>query len=173
MKLCGYYCIITSEKMTAKEALMQYEGRDASEKLFQADKSFLDSESMYVQTNERVESKLFLEFIALIVRNRIYNLLRERMQSMEKKSNFLTVPAALDNLDMIQITKVNNGRYVQRAALTKKQRIILSSFGIDKQDIQNIIDEINKTLAGSDTPTSVIEDDDLEEGADTEFMEEE
>lgn len=86
LRLCGYYCIVPSEKMTAKEALVEYKGRDVSEKLFQADKGFLDSESMYVQTSERVESKLFLAFIALIVRNRIYNLLREMMQRMEKRA---------------------------------------------------------------------------------------
>lgn len=32
--LCGYFCIITSKQMTAKEALELYKGRDASEKLF-------------------------------------------------------------------------------------------------------------------------------------------
>ena len=32
--LCGYFVIITSEKMTAKEALELYKGRDVSEKLF-------------------------------------------------------------------------------------------------------------------------------------------
>lgn len=74
---------------------------------------------------------------------------------------------------MIQITKVGEERYVQRAALTKKQRIILSAFGMDKEDIRKVIDEVNKTLADSDTPIAVIEDDDLEEDTDTEFMEEE
>lgn len=31
LKLCGYFCIITSEKMTASQALIQYRGRDISE----------------------------------------------------------------------------------------------------------------------------------------------
>ena len=34
LQLCGYFCIITSEKMTASQALIQYKGRDISEKLF-------------------------------------------------------------------------------------------------------------------------------------------
>ena len=37
MKLCGYFCIVTSEPMTAAEALIHYKGRDVSEKLFSAD----------------------------------------------------------------------------------------------------------------------------------------
>lgn len=34
--LCGYFCIITSKKMSAKEALELYKSRDESEKLFKA-----------------------------------------------------------------------------------------------------------------------------------------
>lgn len=33
LELCGYFCIITSEKMTAAEALIHYKGRDISEKI--------------------------------------------------------------------------------------------------------------------------------------------
>ena len=49
LELCGYFCIITSEKMTAAEALIHYKGRDISEKIFSSDKSFLGSKSMRVQ----------------------------------------------------------------------------------------------------------------------------
>ena len=50
LRLCGYFCIITSEKMDAAQALIHYKGRDISEKLFQADKSFIGSKSM--RTNQ-------------------------------------------------------------------------------------------------------------------------
>ena len=40
------------QKMTAAEALIQYKGRDVSEKLFSADKSFIAATSMRVQTAE-------------------------------------------------------------------------------------------------------------------------
>ena len=39
--LGGYFAIVTSEKMTAKEALELQKSRDASEKLFKGDKSYL------------------------------------------------------------------------------------------------------------------------------------
>ena len=41
----GYFAIITSDKMSAKEAIKLYKGRDASEKIFRADKSYLDEKS--------------------------------------------------------------------------------------------------------------------------------
>ena len=46
LKLCVYFCIVTSEKMTAKEALEIYKGRDASEKLFLSDKTFLGNHAL-------------------------------------------------------------------------------------------------------------------------------
>ena len=48
LKMCGYFCIITSTEMSAKEALDLYKSRDASEKLFKADKSFLGNRSLRV-----------------------------------------------------------------------------------------------------------------------------
>ena len=45
LQLCGYFCIITSEKMTAAQSLARYKGRDVSEKLFRADKTFIGAKS--------------------------------------------------------------------------------------------------------------------------------
>ena len=72
LNLCGYFVIVTSEKMTAKEALELYKGRDASEKLFLSDKTFLGNHCLRVDSDEAAASKVFIEFVALIIRNRIY-----------------------------------------------------------------------------------------------------
>lgn len=48
IKLCGYFCKMTSEEMTASEALTIYKSRDGSEKLFRGDKSYLGERSMRV-----------------------------------------------------------------------------------------------------------------------------
>ena len=77
ISLCGYFVIITSERMTAKEALHLYRSRDVSEKLFASDKSFLGNKSMRSHTNEGVEGRIFTQFIALIIRNKIYTALQE------------------------------------------------------------------------------------------------
>ena len=47
--LCGYFVIITSEKMDAADALDLYKSRDASEKLFREDKTFLGNRTMRSQ----------------------------------------------------------------------------------------------------------------------------
>ena len=77
LQLCAYFVLVTSEKMTAAEALDLYYSRDASEKLFRGDKSYLGNKSLRGHTNESISARIFVEFVALIVRNRIYTLLRD------------------------------------------------------------------------------------------------
>ena len=144
MKLCGYFCIITSEKMTAAEALIQYKGHDISEKLFCSDKSFIGSKSERVQSTQSMSSKLFIEFIALLIRNRIYNLLHENMLRMDSKYNYMTVPAAIRELEKIEMVRRNGKSYKLDHAVTKTQKIILSSFGLDEKYISKKAAEIKK-----------------------------
>ena len=147
LKLCGYFCIITSEKMTASQALIQYKGRDISEKLFRNDKTFIGSKSERIQSPQSMSSKIFIEFIALIVRNRIYNLLKDQMIRMESRNKFMTVPAAIRELEKIEMVRRNGGIYKLDHAVTKTQKIILSSFGLDETNISKSAEEIGMLLA--------------------------
>jgi hypothetical protein len=147
LELCGYFSIITSTDMTASQALIHYKGRDISEKLFSMDKSFIGSKSNRVQSSESLSSKLFIEFIALIVRNRIYNLLKETMMRLESKPNYLTVPAALRELEKIEMVRRSSGHYRLDHAVTKRQKVILSSFGMDENSIREIACTIGNLLS--------------------------
>ena len=147
LELCGYFCIITSERMSASQALIHYKGRDISEKLFSTDKSFLGSKSMRAQIAHSLSAKVFIEFIALIVRNRIYNLLKETMLRLETRPNFMTVPAAIRELEKIEMVRRNNGQYRLDHSVSKKQKIILSAFGMDDNSIRILAVEIANLLA--------------------------
>ena len=168
LDLCGYFCIVTSEEMTASQALIHYKGRDVSEKLFSADKSFIGSKSMRVQTTQALSAKIFVEFIALIVRNRMYNLLKETMLRLETKPNYMTVPAALRELEKIEmVRRGNNGHYRLDHAVTKKQKTILSAFGLSDTDVKSIAIEIGSQLSGNQTPTDKAPEEDDDYGEDT------
>ena len=167
LRLCGYFCIVTSEEMKASQALIQYKGRDISEKLFSSDKTFLGSHSMRIHSSKAMSTKIFVEFIALIVRNRIYNLLKQTMMRMEGKQNYLTVPKALRELEKIEMIRRNNGRYRLDHAVTKKQKIILSSFGLSEDDVINSAAEISSLLAKNQSLLTVNEEDD--EGEEDDF----
>lgn len=135
ISLCGYFVIITSERMTAKEALHLYKSRDASEKLFASDKSFLGNKRMRSHTNEGVEGRIFTQFIALIIRNKIYTALQEENEKLEKKQNYMTVPAAIKGLEKIEITRQTDNIYQMNHAVIAKQKKILKAFGMNEGNI--------------------------------------
>ncbi|MCR5639610.1 MAG: hypothetical protein K6F97_12350 [Lachnospiraceae bacterium] len=123
IKLCGYFFIITSSEMTASEALDLYKSRDASEKLFRGDKSYLGERRMRTYHDEPTHAKIFIEFIALIIRNKIYTCLKDQMKELKKKKNYMTVPAALKELDKIEIIRQMDGVYRLDHAVTRRKRI--------------------------------------------------
>ena len=152
--------------MTASQALIQYKGRDVSEKLFQSDKTFIGSKSERVQSSQSMSSKIFIEFIALIVRNRIYNLLKEQMLRMESRQKFMTVPAAIRELEKIEMVRRNGKNYKLDHAVTKTQKVILSSFGLDDTNINKSAEIISKLLANGQSLMDREEYDDGKEEVD-------
>ena len=82
--LCGYFVIVTSKQMTAEEALELYKSRDVSEKLFRGDKSYLGNRSLRVQSDEAANAKIFVEFVALIVRSKMYVMLKDEVKNLTK-----------------------------------------------------------------------------------------
>ncbi len=54
----------------------------------------------YKGSDESATSKIFIEFVALIIRNRMYNYLKDEMEEMANKPNYMTVPAAIRELGM-------------------------------------------------------------------------
>ena len=98
-----------------------------------------------------------------IVRNRIYNLLKEQMIRMETKQKYMTVPAAIRELEKIEMVRRNNGVYKLDHAVTKTQKIILSSFGLDKTHIGKMAEEYSRILSMTQSFTNKEEPDDGEE----------
>ena len=76
------------------------------------------------------------------------------MLRIDAKYNYLTVPAAVRELEKIEMVRRNGGNYRLDHAVTKTQKVILSSFGLD---------EISKLLATSQSLMNREEPDDGEE----------
>lgn len=146
IKLCGYFCIITSAEMSAADALDLYKSRDGSEKLFRGDKSYLGGKSMRVYHDEPTHSKIFIEFVALIIRNKIYTCLKDRMKEIHKKKNYMTVPAALKELDKIEMIRQADGVYRLDHAVTATQKDILQAFNLTAANVRKEADELSRQL---------------------------
>lgn len=146
INLQGYFAIVTSEPMTAAQAMYYYHSRDLSEKLFRADKSFLDDHSYRVYTNEAVAAKVFVSFIALIIRNRIYTALKDEIKRLGTKPNYMTVPAALRELEKIEMVRLTDNLYRLDHAVTRTQKTILNAFGMDEAYIKYQTDQLQTEL---------------------------
>lgn len=148
MELCGYFAIITSEKMNAKQAIGLYKNRDESEKLFRADKSYLGNGVLRVASEEAANNKIFIGYIALIIRCRIYTALKDKVSTMAKKPNYFTVPAAIRELEKIELCSHLDNVYRMDRAVTKTQREILSAFGIESAQVKYKAAFISEALRG-------------------------
>ena len=146
INLCGYFVIVTSRQMTAEEALELYKSRDVSEKLFRGDKSYLGNKSIRVYSEESARAKIFVEFVAMIVRCKMYIKLKEEMKKLDKKLNYMTVPAAIKELEKIEMVRQLDNIYRLDHAVTANQKVILKAFGLDANSIKYFASELSKEL---------------------------
>jgi transposase len=151
IRLCGYFVIVTSAKMTAEEALILYKSRDDSEKTFRGDKSYLGAHCERVYTIESADTKIFIGFVATIIRSRIYTLLNEEMARLDKKPNYMTVPAALKELEKIEMLKGADNEYNLDYAITAAQKTILNAFGMTADDIHRQASALSSDLKRIET----------------------
>ena len=151
IRLCGYFVIITSEKMTAEEALELYKGRDASEKLFRGDKSYLGNRTFRTHTDESTQAKIFVEFVALILRNRLHTYLRKQRVANGNRQNYMNVPAAIRELEKIEMVRLHDQNYHLAHGVTATQKEILKAVGMTAANIRSQAVGINDDLISTGT----------------------
>lgn len=100
-----------------------------------------------MQTDEAAGAKIMIEFIALIVRCRIYILLKDEMERLEKSPNYMTVPAAIHELEKIEMVRQTDGRYRMDHAVTATQKAILKAFDMDADYVRRKAVELSRELA--------------------------
>ena len=111
--------IVTSKKMDAAEALSIYRDRDAVEKTFRMEKSYLGFDVFRVHGTEKLESKAFISSVALIIRNEIYQALK---LGYNKNRIENTVPKVIREYERLGITKLSDNKYHVRYSLTSRQK---------------------------------------------------
>lgn len=139
----GYFIIITSKKMSAKEALDIYSNRDSVEKVFRMEKSYLGFDSLRVHSVEKLESKMFISFISLIIRNELSQKMKPLYKTNKKE---YTIPKVIQQLERIGVTKLSDEQYHHRYALTNKQKKILSAVGITEKQYEGMIKELKNQI---------------------------
>ena len=96
------------------------------------------SEIRGVATTESVHAKIFIEFVALIVRSWFYTCLKEQMQKNGKK-NYMTVPAAIRELEKIELIRQSDRGYRMDYAVTAAQKEILKAFDYSERSFEKVM----------------------------------
>ena len=126
----GYFLILTTDlELTSNEVLEIYRRKDVVEKCFDNLKNALDMKRLRTHTNETSDGKIFVAFIALILRSILENIIGE----FNRKNN-LTIEKVMKELSKIRIVNFSNGVTLLNP-ITKKQRIILKNFGLTEDDL--------------------------------------
>ena len=141
LSLCGYSCIVTTEKMSAKEALDLYRCRGAAAELFHDRHKMADG-----FRKEESDSDLFAGFIALLLRNKIIERLQEDVKRTEGKKRPVLLPEVWKELEKLEMVRLTDNHYHLANALTDWQESIFNAFGIDRGYIRFWTGEIRRII---------------------------
>ena len=72
--------------------------------------------------------------------------LKEEMKKLDKKLNYMTVPAAIKELEKIEMVRQLDNIYRLDHAVTANQKVILKAFGLDANSIKYFASELSKEL---------------------------
>jgi transposase len=120
----GFFAEISNEKMPADTALGIYRTRNVVERAYFNIKDRLNVRRLLVSSEESLEGKLFVEFIALILISYI-----EHQMKLKNIYNSYTFEQLLDKLDLIEQFEYPNGQ-VAIGEILLKQADILKKFEI-------------------------------------------
>jgi len=120
----GFFALISNETMTAIEALDLYRNKDVIEKAFGNLKERLNMRRALVSSEESLEGKLFVEFVALIYLSELQKRMRQG-----KLFEQHTLQGVLDELDLVECIQPP-GKRLQSAEVTSKQSKLYTDLGV-------------------------------------------
>ena len=80
------------------------------------------------------------------MRNRIYKSLEEEMKNLDKRPNYMTVPAVIKELGKIEMVRQLDNIYRLDHALTATQKTILRAFNMDAAYVKHQVAKISEAL---------------------------
>jgi len=125
-RYAGFFCIMTNIKIDSIELLEIYRGKEIVEKCFDDLKNGLDMKRLRVHSSEAMESRLFIQFLALILISAI------RMQRKKSKElQYMSVRDVMEALEPVVLITYS-GRYGRIISETGPlQRAISNAFDFD------------------------------------------
>ena len=110
---------------------------------------------MRIHSGDSLEGKMLIAFIALIIRNRFYTKLKDAIEKMDETPNYMNVPAAIRELEKIEMIRQADGRYHLDHAVTATQKTILKAFGMDAGYVKEVAKELSSRLSEANLTVKV------------------
>ena len=120
----GFFALLSNEKMDSVEALELYRNKDVVEKAFGDLKERLNLRRTLVSSEQGLDGKLFVEFVALIY----LSFLKKQMQLQHLTKDY-TISSLLDKLDVIECFE-RPGRKLHVGEMLEKQKKLYLDLGI-------------------------------------------
>lgn len=122
----GFFAIVSNQFKNPQDALIAYKLRDGIEKRFDDLKNDADLKRLRMHSCHNQQVRLFIQFLAEILRCRILNLMQS---GLKLPSKIKTVTDLLWEIKSIRWIKIQNHRGFYKRP-TKNQRLILDALGI-------------------------------------------
>ena len=120
----GFFALITNETMNAVTALELYRNKDVVEKAFGNLKERLNMRRTLVSSEQSLDGKLFVQFVALIYLSYI----KKQMQEKDIVKRF-SIPGLLDKLDVIECFE-QPGKVLRVGEMVEKQEQLYYDLGV-------------------------------------------
>ena len=121
----GFFVLLSNETMSATRALEIYRNKDVVEKAFGNLKERLNMRRLLVSSEQSLDGKLFVAFIALIYLSYI----KKQMQ-VNKLYKKYTLQSLLDKLDVIECFEYP-GKRLRVGEVLEKQKDIYEALGVE------------------------------------------
>lgn len=121
----GFFCILSNKLKQAKETLSVYRSKDVVENCFDDLKNSLDMKRLRVHGSQAMDTRLFLQFLALIYVSQI-----RKTAKQNDKLKYLSVRDIMEQMETLTQVKYS-GRYGKLLTeTTPLQREILDAFDV-------------------------------------------
>ena len=124
-RYAGFFCIFTNRKTDSAELLDVYRRRDVVENCFDDLKNALDMKRLRVHSSSAIDTRLFLQFLALILLSRIRKMSRDH-----KSLKYMTAREIIEVMETImQSSCLATGRKMI-TEIGPIQKSVIEAFGL-------------------------------------------
>jgi transposase len=121
----GFFCLLSSNSNDPLETLLIYRKRDMVENSFDDLKNHLDTKRLRIHSSQAMDSKLFIHFIALIIKSEI-----RKIAKNDPKIKYLSICEIFDELSLLCKTTFKSRYGELYSEITPKATKILECFGL-------------------------------------------